>query len=120
MFVMLVSSALFLMAGLVIDGGAQVAGNRRAEHAAAAAARAAVDASATGRVAGKPVDRAAVVRAAGAHVPEGLTAVVTVMADNRVRVELSGSVETMFVSVMGIATLPVSGTAEAQLVAPGA
>lgn len=114
--VAVVSVALLLVAGLVVDGGAQAALARRAESAAALAARAAVDATATRRVAGVPIrsdEAIAAARAALRGYPE-LASDIRVV-DDHVAVETRGSVDTVFVSLIGINSLSASGSATADL-----
>lgn len=114
--VAVVSVALLLVAGLVVDGGAQAALARRAEAAAALAARAAVDATATRRVAGVAISAAEAVAAAR----DVLRAYPELAGDIRVvneqvAVQTRGSVATVFVSLIGIDSLSASGSATADL-----
>ncbi len=106
--------ALFLITGLVVDGGRQVAAASSAESGAAHAARAASDQSATTRASGAGLDIGAV-RAAGQRVlsERRLTGEVSVVG-GQVRVTARASSPTLFLSVLGIAT--VSGTGEATAV----
>lgn len=109
--------ALLLMAGLVVDGGAQAEASRRAELGAAAAARAAADETATTRLAGKSVDAGAAVAAAQRMLDEaGVSGSVT-LSGGRVRVSTRAEVGTVFLSLIGIDKLSANGSAEAELVA---
>lgn len=117
-FVALVMVALLLGAGLVVDGGAQSAASRRAEQAAAQAARAALDATAPTRAAGVAPDVAAAVRAGeDALGAAGVSGSVRVTA-GRVRVETQTSVPTVVLSLIGVRTLSARGSAEADLRTP--
>lgn len=106
--------ALFLVTGLVVDGGRQVAAARAAEAGAAQAARAASDHGATARASGVAPDLVAI-RAAGQHVLQQrmLSGSVTV-AGGEVRVTARATSPTVFLAVLGITT--VSGTGEATAV----
>jgi Flp pilus assembly protein TadG len=117
LFVVVVMLALLLVTGLVVDGGRKSAEDRRVELAAAAAARAAVDATAPSRQAGQRPDRAAALAAARQRLAseDGVTSTVSVAADGTVRVTTSATVDTVFLSLIGIRTLSVDGEAQAQL-----
>lgn len=110
--------ALLLVAGLVIDGGAQAAAARRAELAASAAARAAADETAAARLAGEQPDAGAAIAAARRVLAEadGVTGEVRLSGD-RVQVTTSAGVDTILLSLIGIARLDGHGSAEAELVA---
>lgn len=113
--VLLVVTALLLVAGLVVDGGAQSAAARRAEQAASEAARAAVDAGATARAAGQAASHATMT-AAGHEVLDARDVEGTVsLVAGRVRVETRTSTETIFLSLIGINGLRATGEAEAEL-----
>lgn len=113
--VLVVVTALLLVAGLVIDGGAQSTAARRAEQAASEAARAAIDAGAAARAAGRAAHVGAMV-AAGRSVltDRGVEGSVTVTA-GRVRVETATRTETVFLGLIGIDALAATGSAEADL-----
>lgn len=116
-FFAVVVFALLLVAGLVVDGGAQAAAGRRAELAAAAAARAAADDTATARLAGRAPNATAAIAVAQRVLTEaGVSGTVTV-SGGRVRVGTQTSTQTVFLSLIGIATLRAEGTAVAELVA---
>lgn len=116
-FVAVTVVALLLVAGLVVDGGAQVHAARRAELAASAAARAAAAQTATNRLAGVALDAgaatAAAQRALAGH--PGVTGEVTFTGQGVVRVRTRTSVETVFLSLIGVHSLSASGSAEARL-----
>jgi Flp pilus assembly protein TadG len=117
-FVVLVVPALLIVAGLVVDGGAQAVAARRAELVASAAARAAADATAADRLAGRTPNTSAAITAAQ-HVlaasgdVEGHVELVA----GRVRVSTSSGADAVFLSLIGIERLSAKGSAEAELVA---
>lgn len=106
---------LLLMCGLVVDGGAQAEAGRRAQLAAALAARAAVDDTATARLAGTTPQTGRAIAVAhqvlAAHGVEGEVRFVA----GRVEVQTSTRVNTVFLSLIGIDTLGAGGTATAEL-----
>ena len=110
--------ALLLMCGLVVDGGAQAQAATRAQSAAALAARAAVDTTATARLADRQPDHGKAIAAARAvlarHDVEGEVA----LRAGQVEVRTTTQVETIFLSLIGITTLAASGSATAELQAP--
>lgn len=103
--------AAFLMAaGLVLDGGRQVTSTQRAQTAADAATRAAVNAAATGQIAGRGPNVGAATRAANQQFAgAGVTGTVTVSA-GRVSVRTTATSPTLFLSIIGVSQ--VRGTAE--------
>lgn len=109
--------ALFLVTGLVVDGGRQVAAAREAEAGAAQAARAAADESAVARAAGAPFDLGAV-RAAGQRVlaERGLAGDVRIEG-GQISVRAETRSPTVFLSVLGIGSVGGSGEATASLLA---
>ena len=112
-FVALTLSALFIVAGLVIDGGAQAAAVRKAEGAAARAARAGADAGVAARLAGT-VDVAAVRAAAQESLQaNGVTGLVQIHGV-QVVVDTEIQVETSFLSLIGIKSLTAKGHAVSQ------
>jgi len=119
-FVAVVVVALLAMGGLAIDGGAQSAARRECQQVATEAARAASDAGALLRASGRAGDademRAAALAVLAAH--PGLSGGVTVAA-GQIRVEASRTVDTSFLSLVGIGTLRASGQAEAALEGTG-
>ncbi len=117
-FLAVVVFALLVVAGLVVDGGAQLAATRQAELTAAAAARAATDETATRRLAGRAADAGAAVAAARQVLADhpGVTGAVTLAGDGTVRVATRATVETVFLSLIGIDSLSGKGSAESQLI----
>lgn len=107
--------ALFLITGLVVDGGRQVAATRSAEAGAAQAARAASDHHAVSRASGTPPHlgetRAVALRALAER---QLTGDVELVA-GEVRVRAKASSPTVFLSVIGIGTVHGTGEATAAL-----
>ena len=117
-FVAVVMMALLLAAGLVVDGGAQAAASRRVEQAAAQAARAALDATVPARVAGVPPNIASALAAGEAALTaNGVSGTVRVHGE-RLRVETTTSVPTVFLSLIGVRMLRAEGSAEADLRTP--
>lgn len=117
--VMSLVGGFLLAAGLVVDGGQQVTAARRAEAAASGAARAAADAGARARVAGRP-DPGAAVRAGAAYLaatPDVRGEVA--LAGGRVRVTTSSSAPTVFLGLIGLDRVQASAHAEADLFATG-
>jgi Flp pilus assembly protein TadG len=118
-FVVAVSAALILVAGLVIDGGQKVAASSRAESAAAGAARAAGNAGATQALAGRTSAGSAVTAAkaylAGQKDVNGSVSV----AAGVVTVRTQSSSPTIFLSVIGIDRVRADGFAQANIVATG-
>lgn len=107
--------ALFLVTGLVVDGGAKVAAARAAESAAAHAARAGVDAGAVSRASGAALDLAAVRSGAQAVLADrGVQGSVAIEA-GVVRVSTRTSARTVFLSILGINELAATGEATASL-----
>ena len=117
-FLAVVIFASLVTAGLVVDGGAQMEAARAAELAASAAARAATDETATRRLAGRDLDVGAAVAAARQSLSESprVSGTVAVAGDGTVRVTTRATVETVFLSLIGIDSLGANGSAEAQLV----
>lgn len=106
---------LLLMCGLVVDGGAQAEAARRAQNAAAQAARAALDTTAMARLAGAEPEVGKAIAAARqvlvAHGVEGDIA----LRSGRAVVTTTARVETVFLSLIGINTLRATGSATAEL-----
>ncbi len=116
-FFAVVVLALLLVAGLVVDGGAQALASRRAELLASAAARAGADATATSRLAGQAPDVAAAVAAAQRVLAaDGEVSGEVKVVAGRIRVTTTGAARTVFLSLIGIPRLEVRGSAEAELV----
>ena len=109
---------LLLMCGLVVDGGAQAEAARRTQNAAALAARAALDTTATARLAGaEPEVGKAVAVARQVLAAHGVEGAIT-LRGGQVEVTTTTQVETIFLSLIGITTLRASGSATAELQAP--
>lgn len=117
-FIAVVVFALLVVTGLVVDGGAQAAASRNAELVASAAARAASDETATRRLAGRPIDRGTAIAAARRVIDAnpGVSGSVSLSGNGTVLVSTRSAVDTVFLSLIGIGSLPASGRAEAQLV----
>jgi len=116
-FVVVAVIALLLIAGLVVDGGRKTAADRRAELTAAAAARSAADATAAQRQAGRRPDPGLAVAAANQVISAepGIQGTVRLASDGTVNVTTSTSVDTVLLSLIGIARLQGNGSASAQL-----
>ena len=107
-FIVVVVIALLLITGLVVDGGRKSAADRRAELTAAAAAQ---------RQAGRRPDAGVAIAAARQVIADesGLQGSATLAADGSVQVTTSTTVDTVFLSLIGINTLQGHGEAKAQL-----
>lgn len=113
-------TALMLLIGLVVDGGAKVSAATEAEAVAAAAARAGVNAAAASQLAGAAPDTAAAVRAARGYLDQaGVQGTVTLLGGGNLRVTTSLTRRTTFLSMIGINQVTGTGQAEASLVATG-
>lgn len=112
--------ALVLSAGLVVDGGRKTAAARDAEAVAAGAARAGLNAGATGRLAGRANTTAAVSAArsflAGAPNVSGS---VQLLPGGRLRVTTQSTTSTRYLSIVGINTVTGRGEATAELIESG-
>ncbi|WP_337446751.1 pilus assembly protein TadG-related protein [Glutamicibacter nicotianae] len=114
---MVFAVALLLATGLVIDGGAKIAGSQEAQNVAEAAARAGA-----GRISPESVNGQAPVissfharRLANEYIQAaGLTGNVSTTS-NTVTVTVNKSTRTIFLSALGIDSLPSSATATAEL-----
>lgn len=113
-FTAVVMVALILMVGLVVDGGARSAAQRRAESVASAAARAALDAGSGERLAGGTGAMAGVQAGQAVIADSGLQGEVSIDGD-RATARVRGTVSTAFLGLIGVNTLSVSATATAQL-----
>lgn len=117
-FFAVVVLALLLVAGLVVDGGAQAVAARRAELVASAAARAGADATAASRLAGEAPDVSAAVLAAQKVLSASEDVIGDVeVAGGRIRVTTTSGADTVLLSLIGIGRLDAHGSAEAELVA---
>lgn len=112
--------ALVLSAGLVVDGGRQTAAARDAEAVAAGAARAGVNAAATGRLAGRSNTTAAVSAARSflAGAPD-VSGSVQLLPGGRLRVTTQSTQPTRYLSIIGITTVTGRGQATADLLESG-
>jgi hypothetical protein len=119
LFVLVLMGALFLVAGLVIDGGQKVTAATLAESAASGAARAAGNAAATQQLGGRDPASAAVLAAkaylAGQPSVRGSVSV----SDGVVTVSTSSSADTIFLSVLGLDTVTGTGSARSDIVPTG-
>ncbi len=111
-FFAVVVVCLLLLAGLVIDGGAKVSADRRAEAVAAHAARAGADAAVGHRLVGNDPSSAAHRAALAVLDDAGVAGQVTVTGE-RVSVTTTITVETTFLSLIGTDTLTGHGRASA-------
>lgn len=114
-FVAVVLVCLFLMAGLVIDGGAQVSAERRAQVVAAQAARAGADAAAAQRLAGGSGVPAAIAAANTVLSSQGVSGEVQVSA-GVLTVTTSVTTPTVFLSLLGQSAVIGHGRASAVLI----
>lgn len=114
-FVVAVVPALLLVAGLVVDGGAQAVAARRAELVASAAARAAADETAAARLAGADPGAAGAIAAAQRVLAASGMAGEVRLAAGRVLVTTTTHTGTVFLSLVGITRLEARGSAEADL-----
>jgi Flp pilus assembly protein TadG len=112
-FTAVVAVALFLVCGLVVDGGGQLTATARAEHTAATAVRLAVDAAAGS----SGVDRIAAARSAAESYLGSVadaTGSVTVTA-REVSVDVQTEQATLFLGLIGLRVLRASATARGDL-----
>lgn len=113
-YTLLIVPVLMLVVGLVVDGGGKIASARTAQAHAAAAARAAGDASALSRAAGKPGTSEAYTAArrwlAVNHVSG------TVTSDGRmVTVTTTATYTPVFLSAIGVTSMTSHGQATTDL-----
>lgn len=106
--------AVFLVAGLVVDGGAQVAAHRRAEVVAAHAVHSGTDASAAERLVGRDGSAPALAAARAVLAAEGLDGEVTVDAGVLTATTRARSATT-FLGLLGVDHLEATGSASARL-----
>jgi hypothetical protein len=108
--------SLFLVAGLVYDGGLALAAHRRAFNEAAAAARAGAQAMKGSTIAGGPVDADPTAAAAAAHrylAAMGHSGSVTVNGD-LVEVSVSFPYRTVILGAAGLNDITVTGSGRAR------
>lgn len=118
LFLILTVVTLIVLVGLVVDGAGKVQTSAQAQHVAASAARAATGALAAGVIEGEPlaIDAATAEQAALDYVAAaGMTGTAEVSGDT-ITVSVETSYETLFVSLIGVSSLPAGGTATAQLI----
>lgn len=120
-FVAIAAVGLLALAGLVVDGGAKVRAVQRADRVAAEAARAAGQAvDVAGVLAGREVrvDRGAAVNAAEAYLRSAGVEGSVRIADGGAGIEVTTttSAPTIFLSLIGVPRITVSGGAEVALV----
>lgn len=117
-FLVVIISALILVAGLVVDGGVILAANRKAGAEAEAAARAGVSVYDTGRYrAGGPLvlDPAGADRAARDYVAQtGHSGTVRVTGPDTVEVEVTFSQPLVILGILGLGPVSVRGEGRAR------
>lgn len=106
--------AIFLVAGLVVDGGARARAHRRAEVVAALAVRQGSDASAADRLVGRDGSAAALRAARDALAAEGVEGEVS-LAGGVLSVTTRTSSPTTFLSLLGVGRLEATGSASGEL-----
>jgi len=106
--------ALLIVAGLVVDGTAQMAAHERAQGAAAQIARFATDAAAPYLVDGSDgrAEALAAARSATGNYPD-MTFEIALNPDGSLRVRSSTTVNTVFLQLIGIRSLGATGQATA-------
>jgi len=111
--------ALLILAGLVVDGTAQMAARERAHGAAAQVARFATDTSVPYQVDGSDGRNVALVAAqtAAANYLD-LTFDITMDAVGTLHIVATARVNTVFLGLIGISSLPARGEASAIIIAP--
>ena len=120
LFAVVLTVAMIVVIGLVVDGGAKIHAQQRAQSVAREAARAggqAVTAAVAIRGDGAQADPYAARAAAQDYLAAaGLPGTVTVTGGTRLHVEASASYEPVFLSIVGVGTQHVTAHAEARLV----
>ncbi|MEL4504343.1 hypothetical protein AAEX63_07025 [Luteococcus sp. H138] len=109
-----VMMAVFLVAGLVVDGTAQVRAHRQAEVVAARAARSGSDAGAAYRLVGQAGTAEAVTAARAVLAAEGIEGDVSAH-EGRIVVDTRVRTATTFLSLLGIGSLSAEGSASGEL-----
>lgn len=112
---------LLLLIGLVADGGTKLRATQQADAVAAEAARAggqALDIPGAIAGTGTHVDAALAITAATSYLRQsGCTGTVTISEDDtRLQVTVTDTHPTVFLSLIGISTVTVTGHAEANLI----
>ena len=114
-FVAALLPALIILTGLVVDGAQHVRHERQLQTSAAAAARAGTDELAHTRVHGGRDVRAAVAAAQSRLRADGHAGTVSVRG-GELQVHLTGTTETVFLSLIGITHIDAAATARSRLV----
>lgn len=109
-----VMAALFLTAGLVVDGSAQVQAHRRAEVAAARAVRQGSDSTAARRLVGQDGTAEGLAAARAVLADEGVDGEVLV-EQGMITARTRTSAPTTFLALLGIDALEATGSASAEL-----
>ncbi|WP_420175089.1 hypothetical protein [Luteococcus sp. OSA5] len=113
-FVGAVMLAIFLAAGLVVDGTARVQAHRTAEVVAARAVRSGCDAGAASRLVGRDGTAEAVRAARQVLSDEGMDGEVA-MEDGLLRVTTRAEASTTFLGLLGVKVLHAQGSASGEL-----
>jgi len=112
--------AMIILAGLAVDLGGKVQAQQHAIDVATQAARAGgqqLDAAQAVRGHGTQIDPTLAAAAARAYLAASdLTGTVTTRGGSTVVVTTSGSYSTKFLGIIGISSLPVTGSAESRIV----
>ena len=119
LFAVVVTVGLIVVIGLVVDGGGKIHAQQRAQTAAREAARAGGQAIVAGtaiRGQGAVVDTSAARTAAQNYLTAaGVAGTVSIQGGNTVVVRTSETYQPTFLSIVGVGTQAVTGSAEAQI-----
>lgn len=119
LFAVVVTIGLIVVIGLVVDGGGKIHAQQRAQTAAREAARAGGQAIIPGvaiRGQGAVVDTGpARVAAQNYLAAAGVTGTVSIQGGNTIVVQTSETYRPTFLSIVGVGTQTVTGSAEAQI-----
>jgi len=119
-WVVLVAPAMIILAGLAVDGGGKVHAEQRATHLAEQAARVGGQQLRTGdaiRGVRAAADTAKAAAAARTYLAAAdVSGTVTVRGGDTVTVAVADTYDTVFLSIIGINRLSVSGSAQARTV----
>ena len=110
----MLTPAMFLCVGLVVDGARKTEAARQATSVAAAAARAGTDAEAASAVAGNP-DPSAAYRAANSYLAASNMAGTVTLNGTTLTITTTQTTSTLLLSLIGIDTLTAHGHATATL-----
>lgn len=115
-FTAVIAVAMFLMVGLVVDGGSQLAARARAEALAESAVRVAVDHAAPNTLSGEVVPHAGQSAALQylAEQPDA-TGQVELVKQTQVTVSVQVHRKTLFLSLIGISTVRAEASADGAL-----